>query len=119
MHEIEAITTPQSQKRLSYLLSTKLPEAEGDLEAVADKEQRFEAKELRQAAHVRPAAPFIPNKRVFRSPTTATAALPPVTVDGKWCRNYAETGLCSYGTACRWAATHDQRNLPKLGARSG
>ena len=81
--------------------------AQREIEEAAEKEHRQQLKDQRLAAHTRPMAPYTPGKRPFR-------AEPPVkTADGKWCRNWANTGVCTFGTNCKWASTHTTQNAPK------
>ncbi len=118
IQELEDLQTPAGLARLNYLLSNKLPAAEREFELAAVTEHRQQLKEQRVVANARPAVAFSPNKRqqqTFRTPPFTTS-------DGKWCRNWADSGTCNFGNTCKWSVTHVTQNAPsssKPGVRGG
>lgn len=84
-------------------------------------EHRQQLKEQRVVANARPAVAFSPNKRqqqTFRTPPFTTM----LASDGKWCRNWVDSGACNFGNTCKWSVTHVTQNAPsssKPGVRGG
>ncbi len=87
-----------------------------EFEDAAPKEYRQELKEghLNLKGHQRPdfGGAQGPNKRQFRAPRVTDR-------DGKWCRNWAARGTCTFASACKWAETHVAENMPDGGQGQG